>query len=68
MARKPLQEYRPGEPVDEVFLLTKCELKTARSGAYYLALTLSDKSGSIEGRMWDASPQLYEALEEDTLR
>jgi 3'-5' exoribonuclease len=66
MAKKLLQAYRPGEPVDDVFLLAKRDLKTAKSGSYYLALTLCDRSGSVESRMWDASPTLYDALEEGT--
>ena len=66
MARKAIQDYRPGEPVDEVFLLAKRELKTAKSGSYYLALTVCDRTGSLECRMWDASPTLYEAVREDS--
>lgn len=65
MARKAIQDYKPGEPIDEVFLLSKRELKSTKTGAYYLALTLCDKSGCIDCRMWDASPLLYEAVHED---
>lgn len=66
MARKLIQDYKPGEPIDEVFLLSKRELKSTKTGAYYLALTLCDRSGGVECRMWDASPQLYEAVHEDS--
>ena len=66
MARKQIQDYKPGEPIDEVFLLSKRELKSTKAGAYYLAVTLCDKSGCMECRMWDASPLLYESIQEDS--
>lgn len=66
MPKRLAQDFKPGEPIDEVFLLSKCELKTARNEALYLAMTLSDKSGDVEARMWDASQALYESLETGT--
>jgi 3'-5' exoribonuclease len=66
MAKKLIQEFRTGEPIDEMFVLSKRELKMAKNGAYYMALTLSDRSGSVDAKMWDASPTLYEALSDDS--
>lgn len=66
MSKNLIQDFKPGEPIDEVFLLSKCELKTARNDAFYLAMTLSDRSGDVEARMWDASQALYESLETGT--
>ena len=65
MAKKLIEEYRAGETVDEVFLLSQNELKSARSGSLYLALTLNDKSGSMPGRMWDATDVVHHAFAVD---
>jgi len=65
VAKKMIADLRPGEPVDEVFLLSGFELRTARNESLYLDLTLSDRSGTLKGRMWDASEVLYRALAVD---
>ena len=65
MAKKLIEEYRTGETVDEVFLLAQNELKATRADKLYLSLTLSDKSGSIPGRMWDATEAIHHAFAVD---
>jgi len=65
MARTFIAEMRSGQPVDEVFLLRRCELKSTKTGSLYLAAVLADRTGQVEGRMWEASRTLYEALQED---
>ncbi len=55
MARQMIEQLKPGEPVDAVFLVSECSLRTARNGSSYLTLTLRDRTGQIEGRLWDAS-------------
>ena len=44
---------RPGEPVNQVFLLKEKSVQTAKNGKKYLTLTLSDRSGDVEGKLWD---------------
>lgn len=65
MAKKLISDLKVGEPVDEVFLLGRCDLKTSKNESLYLDLLLSDRSGAVGGRMWDASQALYESLEVD---
>jgi len=55
MARQMIEELKPGEPVDAVFLVSECSLRMARNGSSYLTLTLRDRTGEIQGRLWDAS-------------
>ena len=52
----------PRQAVDEVYLLQECNLRTARNGKFYLHLKLSDNTGSITGRLWNATEALYQAL------
>ena len=39
--------------VTTYFVLSSLQVRDKKQGGQYLALTLSDKTGSFEGRMWD---------------
>ena len=39
--------------VTTYFVLSSLQVRDKKQGGQYLALTLSDKTGSMEGRMWD---------------
>jgi 3'-5' exoribonuclease len=39
--------------VTTYFVLSSLQVRDKKQGGQYLALTLSDKTGSLEGRMWD---------------
>ncbi len=57
--RKYLREIETSAAVDDVFFLRDVRRRTSRSGARFLALTLSDRSGSVDARIWerqDAEP------------
>ena len=51
--------------IEEVFLVLKKEVKETREKKPYLNLQLADKSGSIEARKWDATPQLCDSFNKD---
>jgi len=65
MPRKMISDLKAGEPVDDVYLLCKNELKSSRNDSLYLDLLFRDKSGTVTGRMWDASEKVYEAFAAD---
>jgi len=65
MAKLMISEMKPGQPVDDSFLLSKSELKTTRSDSLYLDLEFMDRSGRIVGRLWDATERVYEAFAVD---
>ncbi len=41
------------ETVTTYFVLSTLQIRDKKMGGQYLALTLSDKTGSLEARMWD---------------
>src|SRR5271167_2879808 len=41
------------EFVTSYFALSSLQVRERKQGGQYLALTLSDKTGSLEARMWD---------------
>jgi 3'-5' exoribonuclease len=65
MAKKFVSEYKTGDPVDEVFLVQRKEMKTARNGAMYIHADVGDKSGSLPARMWDATQLVFESFDVD---
>jgi 3'-5' exoribonuclease len=50
--------------IDQVFLATRKQLRPNRNGQLYLQVDLADRSGSITGRMWNASDFQFEAFDE----
>ncbi|OQZ04186.1 MAG: hypothetical protein B6D34_04220 [Candidatus Brocadia sp. UTAMX1] len=65
MPRKYISSLKTGDLIEEVFLVLKKEVKETREKKPYLNLQLADKSGSIEARKWDATPQLCDSFKKD---
>ncbi|TET38995.1 MAG: HD domain-containing protein [Planctomycetota bacterium] len=59
---EPIHELKTGAEVDRVFAVSQNELKTTKNGKFYLQLQLSDRSGAIAAKKWDASPEFHEQL------
>ena len=47
------------------FVVVVKQIKPKKSGEPYLALTLGDRSGQIEAKMWDNVEEVLEAFEQD---
>lgn len=54
MSRQFVEQLRDGDAIDEVYLLTEKQLRANRNGNPFLLLELRDRSGGIQGRMWNA--------------
>jgi 3'-5' exoribonuclease len=63
-ARKFVTELGPQASVEQVFLATQKQLRPNRNGQLYLQVELADKSGSITGRLWNASDEDFESFDE----
>ncbi|MDO8785191.1 MAG: HD domain-containing protein [Syntrophales bacterium] len=48
-----VKDIRPGERISDSFLVTEKNLSFSQKGAPYLNLRLKDKTGEVEGRVWD---------------
>lgn len=53
--RRWVVDLEVGERVKAAFLMSRCDLRTGRNGQAYLALELCDRSGRIDGRMWEGA-------------
>ena len=48
-----LAAYEDGKVFDSFFLVLSRQLRTTQSNKPYISLTLCDKTGQLEGRVWD---------------
>ncbi len=63
MARRYVCDLREQEPVNEVFRVTGKQLRPNRNGNLYLQMELSDRTGAIPTRMWNATEDVYRTFE-----
>lgn len=57
MEKKDIKELKTGDPVQQFFLIKSVECKVSTNNKKYLDLTLVDKTGDINAKLWDASAQ-----------
>ena len=55
----------PNEPVTSYFLVTHKEIRQKKSGEPYLSLSLADRTGEIEAKMWDNVDEVIATFERD---
>lgn len=63
MSRRYINQFTAQEAVDQVFLASEKQLRPNRNGNLYLQLVLSDRTGSVNTRLWNASEGLYKTFE-----
>lgn len=63
MSRRYVSQFGHQESVDQVFLATGKQLRPNRSGNLYLQMGLSDRSGIIDARMWNATEAVYKSFD-----
>lgn len=68
----PLQtisSLKEGDWVDTTYLVTSKQVSIARNGVTYLSLKLADKTGEIDGKLWDNAESVAGVFErEDFVR
>jgi 3'-5' exoribonuclease len=55
MSRRFVTDLKDGEIVDDVFLVSDKQLRANRNAALYLSVDLRDKTGMMNGRMWNVT-------------
>ena len=63
MPRRYVSELAHQESINQVFVANDKQLRSNRNGNLYLQLDLSDRSGSIPARMWNAAESLYKSFD-----
>lgn len=52
---KEINKMKPGDIIQNFFLIKSVECKTSNNGKKYLDLTLADRTGEINAKLWDCS-------------
>ncbi len=58
MKKQFINDLNAGDPVDDVFVLSEKALSRKKDGNSFLNITLSDKTGSMKGVVWDNVDQI----------
>jgi len=62
MSRRFVNQFGHQDTIDQVFLASEKQLRPNRNGNLYLQVELSDRTGSISARMWNASEAVYRSF------
>ncbi len=62
MAHKFINEIEPGETINDIYMVREPILRSTTRGDLYIAMFLSDRTGQLNGRMWQATEAVYKAL------
>lgn len=62
MTHRFVKELKPGESLDDIYLVTQPILRSTARGDLYIAMYLSDRTGKLNGRMWQATEEIYNSL------
>ena len=62
MAHKFINQIQAGEQINDTFLIRDPILRSTSNGGLYIAMYIGDKTGELNGRMWQATEAAYESL------
>lgn len=62
MAHKFVNQIEPGEAINDVYMVKEPILRSTTRGDLYIAMFLADKTGQLNGRIWQATETVYKAL------
>ncbi len=60
-----MSDLAPNQDISAVFLVQSKDIRQKRTGEPYLSLTLSDKTGTIDAKMWDNVSAVTETFDRD---
>ena len=60
-----LSELQVNQTVQGIFLVTYKDVRQKKSGEPYLTLTLTDRSGELDAKMWDNAAEFLNCFERD---
>jgi 3'-5' exoribonuclease len=60
-----VSELPTNDPFHAIFLVHSKEIRQKKSGDPYLSLTLCDKTGDVDAKMWDNAAEVMDTFERD---
>jgi len=62
MAHKFINEIGPGQIINDIYMVKEPILRSTTKGDLYIAMFLCDRTGQMNGRMWQATEAVYNSL------
>jgi 3'-5' exoribonuclease len=62
MEHKYVSQIEPGQTIDDIYIVKEPILRSTTRGDLYIAMYLSDRTGQLNGRMWQATEETYKSL------
>lgn len=62
MAHKFINTIEPGQTIDDIYMIRDPILRSTTRGDLYIAMYVLDRTGQLNGRMWQATETIYKAL------
>ena len=62
MAHRFINEMTAGETINDIYMVRDPILRSTTRGDFYIAMFLCDRTGQLNGRMWQASENVYKSL------
>ncbi|MBN1553208.1 MAG: HD domain-containing protein [Phycisphaerae bacterium] len=60
--RVKVKDLANGQAVDQVFVVREKDLRTTKTGTFYISATLGDATGGIPSRMWQANEAIFQSI------
>lgn len=64
MAKQLIKDIKPGDEVHSIFFAQRKEIRRTRRGDPYISLELTDRSGAVEGKIWDQVARYKDSFSE----
>jgi len=62
MAHKFINQIEAGQTIDDIYIVKDPILRSTTRGDLYIAMFLADRTGQLNGRMWQATETTYRSL------
>jgi 3'-5' exoribonuclease len=64
MRRLYLRDCAPGDVLEDVYVITNKQLSATSTGKYFIKAFISDRTGQVTARIWNANRELFNSLPE----
>lgn len=62
MAHLFIKDIQPNQPINNIYVVSQPILRNTTRGDLYIAMFLSDKTGKLNSRMWQATEEIYQQI------
>ena len=64
MTRRFVNQLTAQENFNQIFRVSEKQLRANRNGSFYIQADLSDRTGTVTGRMWNASEEIFDSFDD----